>query len=247
MHKSLLWAALIAVSSVGCVAGSEGDSGKLRFGQVYIFAESTDFKTPIAAGQPMPLGLQATTKEGLLEDYKYLDGSLEVKDASGNPLEVEKQGTGRFQAVFPKPGSYTLLGKNGKVEDSLSVTAAEQTGLRIAKQWFLHGTGTDKSCKAKLPADGKLPALKKNQTLTLTVVPQSADGAALLGLLDLKAEAQGAALTKNAALTPGSYTVAQETNGIATHAAITFTDQKTNQTFVLELDLNPLESESCVD
>ena len=246
MNKSMLLGTWVAIFSVGCIAGGQdGSSGKLRFGQVYLFAEATDFSSAIAVGQKMPLGLQSTTKPALLNDYDYLDGTLDVLDASSAKLEVTKLLAGQFQAVFPKAGSYTLVGKNGLVEDRLTVTAADQAGLRMAKQWYLHGTGTDTKCKPAAPPEGKLPLLKSNQTLTLFVVPQSAAGVALIGLVDLKAEADGAVVSANAGISAGSFSISPVSGGAATHAVITFTDQKTRQSLKVELDLDPAHAEPC--
>ncbi len=246
MSKSMpLWAAVVVVCGVGCVGGQSGDSGKLRFGQVYLFAEATDFSTAIAVGQPMPLGLQAPAKEALLGDYEYLDGTLDVLDASGAKLEVTRMSKGKFQTEFPTAGSYTLVGKNAGTSDRLTVTAADQAGLRLAKQWYLHGTGTDAACKPAQPVAGQLPALKSNQTLTVSVVPQTKDGAPLVGLVDLTAEAKGAVISRNEGISRASYTVSP--SGASTHGEITFTDQKTKQSFKVELDLLPNQTEPCRD
>ncbi|MBL8956673.1 MAG: hypothetical protein JNK82_38220 [Myxococcaceae bacterium] len=187
-----LMAVAAGLLAAACGFSTMGDSNTLRFGQIVQYAEANDFSAPIAVGVTMPIGVQRTEKKALLNDYDYLESTLEVSGPAG--VTPERKDTGKFEAVFPSAGTYTLKAKAGDLEDTLTVTAKPMKSLKLARLLVVTEAAS-KTCNAEL-TDLAGHTLKANQTLHLSVVPQDDAGKTMLGVLTLDTQDDGLTLTR---------------------------------------------------
>ncbi|MGV3625980.1 MAG: hypothetical protein ACO1OB_34540 [Archangium sp.] len=226
---------ILAVSSVvlmACGESQQGENGSLRFGLIYTYAETDGFG-PIAAGQVLPLSIQAKEKPAPLNDYPYLDGTLTSSGA-----EVERTGEGRFKTTFETPGTYTLTASANDLTDTLEVKVVAQTAIRLAKREVSIGTTSNgATCSTRIEVGAAWPALKTNQKITATIVPVDANDAPLLGQLTLEskgtANATGTLVVTGALL--NTYAFSSTTPGRQT---VDLLDARTQQrlTFALEIE-----------
>ncbi len=187
-----MMAAAAALLGASCALSDSGDSGNLRFSQVVLYAQANDFTTPIAVGVTMPIGVQGTKRPALLNDYPYLESTLEVTGPA--TVTPAKKDTGKFEAVFPMAGTYVVKAKASSLEDSITVTAAPVAKLALTRL-ILYTEGASKTCNQTLESTSGI-VLKSNQYLELTVTPQTEDSKPLLGVLTLDTQDDGLSLVR---------------------------------------------------
>lgn len=242
MIRSPMVAALTAVLFNACSPSQAGAQGTLRFGLLFSYPETQGFG-PVAKGQLVPLAVQAMTKPALLNDYEFLEASLTARAADGTAATIERTDVGRFKGTFPKTGAFTLTATAPEGADTLEVTVAEQTQLRLARaKQFVRTTVGAEACLAPLADGAPLPRLKKNQVLLTHVVPADAAGGALLAKLELTTAGELVA-TRDSAITGASangFTLAPRA-GAGTQT-VTFTDTLTAQTLTVTIEVDADEA-----
>lgn len=237
---------VVGVASMfSCADSQSGDSGKLRFGQVLQYAETSDFTSAIAKGQPMPLGVQSTTRPALLNDYPYLSSTLKIaRKSDGSAVEVTSTGTGKFEATFPSAGAYVLTANAGGTEDTLEVNVAELAALRLARvQRSIVTRAGETSCTAPVVSGADVTELKSNQSLLASVTAADSAGNPLLGSLKLKFEEAGLKATANLGVNANSFTFSPVT-GTTGAAKVTVKDELSGKSFELSVNVTA-DAASC--
>ena len=214
-------ATLAVVLMTACGLEPENDENAVNFGLVVDYAERKDLSAPIAVGAKMPIGVQNGVKTSLVGDHQYVDGTLEVKDASGNVLPMRQTWTGQFETVFPSAGRYSLTANTGRAEKTIEVTAKEVASLKLLSLRVTTTTADNRTCSAAVaPAPLVLFA---NQDVDLVVGAFSADGESLLGVPDFDVLDLGVDVNRPIIFpTANAYIVSPRAEG---EGSVTFTER----------------------
>jgi hypothetical protein len=164
----------LAVLASACLGAGTGDGRSLQFTP----AQLKDSGGPAAAGVKVPLGVQSDVGSGLFQ-FAYVEATLEIRGPGDSTVPATGTDVGRFEAVFPSAGEYTLTGKTATAEDRVTVRAKEIDALRLVGARVYTLIDGSSGCST-VPAPGTL-TLRANQYLEVSVGGTSAEGEALLG------------------------------------------------------------------
>jgi hypothetical protein len=191
MEKFLGVALLVFIGA--CSDGQLGDSGLVRFSQVVNFAETNDFTAPIAATKPMFVVLQRPDGN-FLEDDTFTELTLRVED-NENPGETSKDavvfplGFAQYGVILDRPGPFRLVAEQrGAFLDGLVIQSQNMAGIRFASTARVT-TFTDE-CIVSEEINASLSdfLFHPNQQIEVSIVPQTSQGQAMIGLLALTAD-----------------------------------------------------------
>lgn len=240
----------------GCGAsdGESGQNGTVRFSQVLDYGETRDFSAPVAAGRPLFVALQHP-KEGFLDDETYAELTLRVEREDGSELDaVWPFGFAQYGLRIEDPGTYWLIAEDKDQDvDALSISVEDLDRIEVSEQIQLETRYDDgeRTCTRVEEVRGLgAVTLHRNQRLELFVVPRSASGEPMLGLLALSARtsdqiqldaplfgqgrrANALTLTPRGALpTTVELSITDEDSG----ETLSFSIPASNEDFVLECD-----------
>jgi hypothetical protein len=189
--------ALALLLLTGCKTGGQlGEEGRVRFSQIVRYAESADFRGPVAIGSTVVVGLEHIDTGALLTDPPVNTG-LTVRAeprGHGGRATVLSLGFGQYAVRLEAEGEYELIADDDTGElDRLIVRTRPIGSLRVARNASVITTGRGSSgstCTQITSVTGlENFVLHSNQTLHFATVPLTAgsEPEPLLGLLDLTA------------------------------------------------------------
>ncbi len=194
---SLLSGIVVAAALAGCSSdGQVGENGIVRFSQVVHFADTEDFTAPLAAGRTLMVALQHPQALGL-DQETMADFTMEVREDGDRVDAAWPLGFAQYAVNLEDEGQYQLVGlRNGEAVDQLGLRVKKAKSVRWSKTFIVLTDYDDpkeqnRHC-TRVTTRTEGPEgflLHSNQTITVHVVPVDEDGAPLLGLLPLTANA----------------------------------------------------------
>ena len=192
-----LAASLLMWGAVGCAdddivsAGQIGEQGIVRFSQIVQFAETEDFRSPIAQGASMVVALQKP-KDSFLDNDTFVDLQLSVRRLNGERLDtIYPLGFGQYGVQFREAGTFQLIAETdaGTAIDGLNVVVRAYRRLDLSRRFVVTTRVQEpSSCTRVIEFDNLAEVvLHTNQTLQMFVVPRDERDAPMLGLLPLTA------------------------------------------------------------
>ncbi len=192
------WAMItVAAGALGCEQpgddGQVGEQGLVRFAQVVKFAETDDFRSPIAAGSSMVIALQRPST-GFLDDDTFVSLRLDIRRLNGDSVgSVIPLGFAQYGVQFQESGTLQLVAEraDGQAIDGITVSVRPFRGIGLSPRFVV-------TTRTEIPAecsrvdeydDLAQVLLHTNQSLQVFVVPRDEDQRPMLGLLALTAEA----------------------------------------------------------
>jgi hypothetical protein len=225
--------------------------GRLRFSTVVTYPESEGFASPLAVDRLVIVGLEDSASREPLGAL-----TLSVSPRDGGEARVFPLGLATFGVIVSAPGGYDLVAEDaaGEVE-RLSVTAEEVASLKLASEARLvifQNQNSDSEC-ASFETINRFDVtdfvLQQNQLLEVSVVPLSAAGEPLIGLLSLTATGPDALLLtgSEAEQAAPANAVRIEAAGLLGDAAAVAFSETGGAAFVIELQtsasLDPTDCE----
>lgn len=207
---------------------------------VATYPESTDFSSPLAAGQKFPVGLQVPPRSsvenaGPSSNKPYADGELQVVAPDGSDVAVAEVEPGRFETVLTSEGDHTLRASFGGTEDTIKVRVAKQASFRLSTHATIHTNDPARSCTEPLSPGQPLPVLRRNQFLSTHLVALDANGTPMLGVVEATA-----APSKLAVRTQGNlvWIDVPDTTMETGQAPLLLTDLVTGQQYSTKVDFD---------
>jgi hypothetical protein len=190
--KKLMWAGPFVLFAA-CSDGQLGDKGLVRFSQVVNFTETDDFTAPIAAQKTMFVVLQRPDGS-IIEDDTFTELTLRVED-NENPgkdsddVVVFPLGFAQYGVIINKAGPFRLVAENKEsFLDGLVIQSQDMAGIRFASTASVT-TFTDQCIVSEeINSDLNNFVLHPNQEIEVSVVPETPEGQAMIGLLALTAD-----------------------------------------------------------
>ena len=177
---------LVAIAAVACTDGEDGSLGRVHFSQVVDFKETDDFDAPIAVGRTVIVALEFPGGER----GRNTELTFEVRTADDQPTEAASWlplGVAQYAFVISEPGDYRMVALEAEqMLDYLDVVAKPLDHLALATDAEVVTRTIE--CTDTTSVRTQELALYRNDSVTLWVVPVSAEGEAMLGLLNLTAE-----------------------------------------------------------
>lgn len=190
----LLSLALPTLAACTVTPGTVGEQGKVRFSQIVSFSDTKPFAGSVVVGATLFVALEQTGGSSVADPP--VQPNLTVRaNAVGHDgkCQILPLGFGQFAVAFGAPGAYDLVAQQGDaVVDTLSVTAGAEAGLRLGTSIDVATTGQDggRMCTTSTKLSSLHGfVLHPNQRVTLSAVPVSKDGAPMMGMLQLTAQA----------------------------------------------------------
>ena len=241
-----------APALTGCTSdGQVGENGIIRFSQVVHFADTDDFNAPLASGRTLLVALQEPQALGIDQETKA-DFTMEVREDGDVVQAAWPLGFAQYAINLEDEGSYQLVAlKNGQPVDQLSFNVKDPQRIRYSQNFFVltdyddpqePNTGCTRSASFSEGLEGFL--LHSNQTITVHVVPEDKDGAALLGLLPITAVTSdvfhvNAQLVGHSALANSLTLSAPDPERLGEPQQVTVREQWLEQDIVLTLNTTP--------
>lgn len=192
MVRRIFWALPFALAGA-CSDGQLGDNGLVRFSQVVNFTETSNFESPIAANKAIFIALQRPDGS-IFEDETFTELTLRVEDNENGGEDspdatVFPLGFAQYGVILQRPGSFRLVAEDKEqFLDGIVVQSEEMSGIRLSLSATLT-TFTDQCfIVEEIGGDINNFTLHPNQEIRVSIVPETATGAPMLGLLALTAE-----------------------------------------------------------
>jgi hypothetical protein len=177
---------LVATAGMACTDGQDGTLGRVHFSQVVDFKETDDFDAPIAAGRTVIVALEHPHGES----GRNTELTFEVRTAADQPTDAASWlplGVAQYAFVISEPGDFRMVAlQDEQMLDYLDVVAKPLDHLALATDAEVITRTIE--CSETSSVKAQELALYRNDSVTLWVVPRSAEGEPMIGLLNLTAE-----------------------------------------------------------